>query len=729
MRQLFLTCLLMSALAVHANTTTTKAIEVQDKKESPFGESSLIFDAIDEQEPISYDSGELLDYFLGVNRIQNGGFSSLPSIQGLSDDRIKIKIDGMNLISSCANHMNAPLAYAVSSNIDEMSVVAGLSSVSQGGDNTGGVIKIESSLATFSSSQEWSVDQRAQSYFKSNNETIGVNYAATARSVSSSIRYHGSGVKGKNYHAGGDFKDAGQAASDRGYLAGDEVGSTQFKNTSHQLNLSKKIANDIYDLQLGYHHSPYESFANQRMDSVDNTSLQSKFSITSDYDWGNTLSTFYIDDTKHKHNFGSDKQYYYANGMMTSYGMPMKSEGKTAGLNIDTQIFLNDKDTLKTGIELQYYRLDDTFYASPTDTSTMMGPGNFQNINNGKRDRFDIYTQLDRAWSDEWLTSLGIRYGFVNMNADDIQGYSTTTNMMTNQVTDSTAFNNSDRSKTDHNIDLSLLAKYDPNELSNIEVGYTMKTRSPNVYQRYTWSTWTMAANMNNLYGDGNGYVGNVNLKPETAHKVGFLYNLKNQDKTWKVKVNPYYSFIEDFIDAVSINNSRPDGFRTLQFTNQDAYIYGFDVLAGADLISNSSFGAFKILTKINYQRGKNKDNDTNLYNLMPLNAIIALNHNYQRWANTLSAKIVDEKDRVDAQRLERQTAGYTIFDFKTSYSYESLQIDAGIDNILDKKYDDPLGGEYLGQGATMSTGIQKDTGTQVPGMGRSFNLSLTYNF
>jgi len=409
--------------------------------------------------------------------------------------------------------------------------------------------------------------------------------------------------------------------------------------------------------------------------------------------------------------------------------MPMKSEGKTAGLNIDAQIFLNDKDTFKTGIELQYYRLDDTFYASPTDTSTMMGPGNFQNINNGKRDRFDFYTQLDRAWSDEWLTSLGIRYGFVNMNADDIQGYSTTTNMMTNQVTDSTAFNNSDRSKTDHNIDLSLLAKYDPNELSNIEVGYTMKTRSPNVYQRYTWSTWTMAANMNNLYGDGNGYVGNVNLKPETAHKVGFLYNLKNQDKTWEVKVNPYYSFIEDYIDAVSINNSRPDGFRTLQFTNQDAYIYGFDVLAGADLISNSSFGAFKILTKINYQRGKNKDNDTNLYNLMPLNAIIALNHNYQRWANTLSAKIVDEKDRVDAERLERQTAGYTIFDFKTSYSYESLQIDAGIDNILDKKYDDPLGGEYLGQGATMSTGIQKDTGTQVPGMGRSFNLSLTYNF
>ena len=46
------------------------------------------------------------------------------------------------------------------------------------------------------------------------------------------------------------------------------------------------------------------------------------------------------------------------------------------------------------------------------------------------------------------------------------------------------------------------------------------KVRSPNVYQRYTWSTWSMAAMMNNIVGDGNGYVGNLDLQPEVAHTL-----------------------------------------------------------------------------------------------------------------------------------------------------------------------------------------------------------------
>jgi iron complex outermembrane receptor protein len=59
-----------------------------------------------------------------------------------------------------------------------------------------------------------------------------------------------------------------------------------------------------------------------------------------------------------------------------------------------------------------------------------------------------------------------------------------------------------------------------------------------------------MAANMNNLFGDGNGYVGNVNLKPETAHKIGFLIDHQDSNGHWMFKVNPFYSYINDYIDA-----------------------------------------------------------------------------------------------------------------------------------------------------------------------------------
>jgi len=748
-RPYFFITLLLSLNVYAESSLEIKDIEVKQIKESPLGESSLIFNHTGIEKPISYDSGELLNYFLGVNPIQNGGFSTLPSIQGLSDDRIKIKVDGMDLISSCANHMNAPLSYTVPSNIESMSIVAGLSSVSQGGDNIGGVIRINSFTPFFDDLESWLYSQQAESFYnknmdslgsgwllnnqvqtfyKSNNDTVGANFTSTAASSNTVIRYFGSGVEGNNYYAGSSFKEAGAAATDRGYLAGDEVGSTEFKNTNHQINISKKIDNHIYGAQFAYHYSPYEGFANQRMDAVENENFQGNLSLDSEFAWGKTKFLTYFDDTHHEHNFGPDKQYFYQNMAMTSYGMPMQSDGTTAGLTFDLDIYLNEQDTLKTGLEVQYYRLDDIFHPSPTDSSTMMGPNSFQNINNGKRDRLDLYAQIDHLWNEEWLSSIGLRYGLVLMDADDVVGYSTTTNMMTNQVTDSTNFNNADRSQDDHNFDVSLLTKYTPSDQTTFEFGYTMKSRSPNLYQRYTWSTWTMASNMNNLYGDGNGYVGNVDLDPETAHKVGFLLSHEAQNRAWNFKFNPYYSYIHDYID-VETQSTRADGFRLLKFYNHDAYIYGIDVMANARFLELESLGSFTGLSKINYQRGRNQDNDTNLYNLMPLNLTVALNHHVGSWTNTLSLLAVDKKDKVDDVRLERTTPGYMILDYKTSYNLKSLTLDFGVDNLFDKKYDNPVGGEYLGQGATMSTAITKASGTQVPGMGRSFNFALTYEF
>jgi iron complex outermembrane receptor protein len=265
-------------------------------------------------------------------------------------------------------------------------------------------------------------------------------------------------------------------------------------------------------------------------------------------------------------------------------------------------------------------------------------------------------------------------------------------------------------------------------EDSSVELGYSMKTRSPNLYQRYTWSTWTMAANMNNLYGDGNGYVGDIDLKPETAHKVGLVLNHEDPNKNWRVKVNPYYTYINDYIDA-NVIAERGDGYRNLQFDNQTATIYGLDVGADMHLFQTSNFGNFNLLSKLNYQKGRNTDADTDLYNMMPPNLTLAINQNVGSWSNNLAMILVDEKDDVNSTRQERETAGFAKFDFVSSYQWRSVSIIGEVENILDKSYADPLGGEYLGQGATMSTGINRADGTQVYAMGRSFNVALSYSF
>ena len=132
---------------------------------------------------------------------------------------------------------------------------------------------------------------------------------------------------------------------------------------------------------------------------------------------------------------------------------------------------------------------------------------------------------------------------------------------------------------------LTALSEYVISPTLTSELGFAIKNRSPNLYERYTWSTWTMAANMNNSYGDGNGYVGNINLSPETAHTISWSsdwHDYKRQE--YQVKFNPYFTYINDYIDAVACSvvgkscMSRSDGFSTLSLDNQSARIYGFDI-------------------------------------------------------------------------------------------------------------------------------------------------------
>ena len=90
---------------------------------------------------------------------------------------------------------------------------------------------------------------------------------------------------------------------------------------------------------------------------------------------------------------------------------------------------------------------------------------------------------------------------------------------------------------------------------------------------------------------------------------------------------------------------------------------------------------------------------------------------------------MINKKDKVNSVRQERMTSSFATADFYTSYQLKSLEIAGSVENIFDRMYDNPLGGEYLGQGATMSTDVSRISGSQVPGIGRSINISISYLF
>ena len=99
--------------------------------------------------PTVSDTAELLENTAGISLYGAGGVSSLPALHGLADDRLRIQVDGMDLMSACPNHMNSALSYMDSSRVGAITVFAGITPVSVGGDSIGGTIQVQAAPPEF----------------------------------------------------------------------------------------------------------------------------------------------------------------------------------------------------------------------------------------------------------------------------------------------------------------------------------------------------------------------------------------------------------------------------------------------------------------------------------------------------------------------------------------------------------------------------------------------------
>ena len=97
--------------------------------------------------------------------------------------------------------------------------------------------------------------------------------------------------------------------------------------------------------------------------------------------------------------------------------------------------------------------------------------------------------------------------------------------------------------------------------------------------------------------------------------------------------------------------------------------------------------------------RGDNLDAGGGLYQIMPVNGMVSLEHRRGDWSNMFDLQAVDAK--------ETEGAG--------------VRLDAGVDNLANRNCALPLGGRYwIGDKAGK---------TQVPAMGRSVFSGLTFEF
>jgi iron complex outermembrane receptor protein len=698
----------------------------EESTDSTMGASGLEEAGLASQRSVTSDSTRLLQDIPGVSLYGAGGISSLPAIHGLADDRVRVQVDGMELMPACPNHMNSALSYIDPTKVGSVTVFAGITPVSVGGDSIGGSIQVKSLPPEFARAGEKVFAKgQAGTFFRSNGNAYGYNFGAALAGSWLNVSYSESNSQSDNYTTGRNFKPVTQGREGGRFIPGDEVGSSAYNGaTNRDVGVALRYENHVLQLNVSRQTVDFEGFPNQRMDMTDNRNTLINVRYSGKYEWGDIEARYYNQDTRHKMDMGPDRFFY-------GTGMPMDTKARTNGALLQGNIILSERDVLRIGAEYQYYTLYDWWPA----VGGSMGPSAFWNIDYGQREKIDAFVEWEAHWNPKWVSQLGVRSDTVMTNAAPVQGYDN--GLAGLWGNDAAAFNTLDRERTDYNWDLSVLARYTPGATQTYEAGYSRKSRSPNLYQRYPWATNAMAALMNNFVGDGNGYIGNIDLKPEVANTFSVTGDWHDAErKRWGLKTTGYYTYVQDYIDARRCdfgqcspeNVAAATGFVLLQYVNQTAQLYGLDLSGHLLLGETRDFGSFTGTGLLNYVRGENLSTGDNLYNIMPLNVKLAVVHRLGGWSTTAEFQAVADKRQVSQVRNEIQTGGYSLFNLRSSYEWKYARLDIGIENIFNRFYSLPLGGAYVGQGSSMTTnGIP--WGVPVPGMGRSINFALNMHF
>lgn len=685
------------------------------------------------------DTAALFRDVPGYSSYRTGGIASLPVLNGMADDRVATFVDGMPLMADCPNHMNPALSQISLDEVSHSVAIAGITPVSLGGDSTGGTISVERKDPQFAREGNILVTGDGREDWRSNGGGSGAGGSITVANDMLSLRYSGSYTHASDYTAGG---------------RGGRVLSSSYLSFSHDVTAGLKLKNHLFSLTFGQQDTPYEGFPNQYMDETNNRSTFVNGKYVGTFGWGTLEARGYWQRVTHAMNMLADK-----GGHSATTGMPMNSDGRTAGYSLVATMPLGRRHQLKIGSAFSHDGLNDWW--PPVMGSMMMGPGTFHSLNGAHRDHLGHFIQWNAQWTPRLSTELGMRSDVIMMNTGPVspyQGLSSMNdtgmgsmgmggmsgmNMMsmghmsdmgmsgmgmsgmnmgsTNQAA-ARAFNSARRSRTDDNFDVTALVRYKASAYLNIEGGYARKTRSPNLYERYGWSRDSMTARMINWFGDGNGYVGNLNLKPEVANTTSVTFRFHDaDDHQWEAMIQPFYTYTHNYMNVVRIG-ALSRGFNLLQFANHNAQSYGINASGRTTLWDNTHWGTGELSATLNWVRGQDFKTHSGLYQQMPLNGTIRLHEHFGPWHGMAEVVLVKAKHTVDWVRNEPRTPGYALFNLGAGYHWSRyLQLDVSLDNLLNQRYALPLGGRAVSTAGSPPGAVL--------GMGRSVNLTLREHF
>ena len=642
------------------------------------------------------DLADWLTSVPGANINSNGPITGIAQYRGLYGDRVAASLDGHPVIGAGPNAMDTPLSYSTPLIVDSMTVYRGIAPVSAGINTLGGAVEVKMRKAETMNNQKTELSGDIQAGYRSNNSAKTLSAVTNISSGDVAVLLYGNSQIGDSMESGD----------------GVEIAPTDFDKV--QLGGDIRYSQGDNEIGLSYHYTDTTDSGTPAL-PMDIEYIES-YRITLDgafklSGWQGEWQVGYIDADHGMTNFLMRE-----NNDLTKYRRN-NATAETVDFKVQmTKTF--DFGELAFGVD-GYFAGHDSVITNPNNM--MFEVVNFNNVEDN---RYGVFTQWQNKF-DQTTVQLGIRLKRAEADAGEV---SSSMAMMSTMMGTLVAglqddFNDESRKVSDNNIDVALNTQTQVSTHVSFSAGIGLKSRAPSYQERYLWTPMESTGGL----ADGHTYIGDINLKSETAYQVDL--GLTYQDDKVMLSPHIFYQSIDDYIQgtpmgmadmsAKMLANMMSGDTNPLKFANVDAKIYGID-LNGYYHISDH----IELSTIISYVQGERRDINDNLYRIAPLNGQINVRYNADNWMMKTSLVMAAKQSDVSSTNDEQKTSGYGVINIDGQYFVNNdLAIRVGVDNILDKNYQNHLGGYNRVKGTDIAVM------SRLPSEGVSAWAEVTYSF
>lgn len=624
------------------------------------------------------DTAALLEQTPGAAIVRNGPLTGIVQLRGLGGDRVRVSLDGMTITPACPNHMDPPLHYAAPTAVGKLSVLAGITPVSAGGDSIGGTVVVEPARLQFATNDSLRPDGNFGSFFHGNNDGYGFNGSI--------------GLTSRDWS--GDYHGAWQTANDLHFPGGRVHDTSIGEQQQHEARLATRTTHGTWTISGGAGRTRDAGTPALPMDMIVDDSWRAGFRHEGEYDFGEVVGGLAFHRIEHLMDNFSLRP--LAAGAMRMFS-PATSDDASGGWTVSLP---RGRQTIRLGAEFHHNEFD------AFQQNAMTGAQQ-DTLNHATRTRLGSFAEWQMELNSRWTTIVGVRNDTIWSDAGDVVA------AFPASAADRAAFNARSHDFADVNFDATAALRFTPGAHQSYELAVARKCRAPSLLERYLWTPLSASAGQ----ADGRTYLGNLDLDPEVAQQVGLTMDWHGE--RWQVKFTPFYNLVSDYIQGTPISRLA-NGLPVLQFQNQDRVeLYGVDGEAHFDVTKQLTLRG-----QFSYVRGINRDADDNLYRIAPLRGTAVLEHYWRGWRNEIEVELADAQNEVAAYNGELPTPGYALLHLRASYTFrEHLSVDVALENVFDERYADHLGGINRVVGGDVAVGAR------IPGAGRFVSASINYRF